>query len=90
METTLENLLFEMVTHISFDDCHSMIEHHVVKDENSRLNGKIIVRETHTSKSRKTGNFGKSKSYYYIKEKNSKIYNTLKEFIENEYYEPRQ
>lgn len=78
MKATVEN--FGMLSHIAFDTEHAALYEGTIKADNHIMTGKKLRKEVHTKKSKKTGNFGKSYTYWYLAEPNSPIFSSLDEF----------
>ncbi len=77
-EPILKNL--KTMMHISMAREHSSMKEGVLVWPGNENDGKILCIESHTPKY-KNGNFGKAKTSFYLKGKDTPMFKTIKEFI---------
>lgn len=73
----------QCILHMAFERKHLAKYTYTIHCFGHELDGKQIIKESSTSIS-KIGNFGKSKSTFYLNEINSPMFDTIKDF-ENHY-----
>ena len=69
------------VIHMAFEKQHLAKYAYKLHCYNHPLDGKELFKEVYTPKS-KTGNFGKAKVCFYLNEPDSKIYDSIQEFMD--------
>jgi len=70
---------YTMTLHLSMDKKHSSLHTGIIVWEGNPINGKKIIVESHTPKHR-SGDFGKSKTTYYLEGKDTPMFKTAEAF----------